>query len=337
MCRKIGTPFLIICMTWLLALIVVLQIVMIVFLVNKNNSGNVDQLRNDLQYLNKTIDSNFKHQQNLDEMKAERLDKNMYRTNQSFSELTEKVSALGEATKNMQIIGRDIAGLHTLLSAPKIRGNLGEHLLVDILKEHFPDNLIETQKKLKSGLVVDAVIKVKKDMMVAIDSKFPLENYKRIMEVGQDEEESNRHTKAFVRDVKKHIGDISGKYISPEDGTMDFAIMYVPAESVYFEITKHMDAELLKYALSSRVIICSPTNLFAYLQTILMGLKGMEVETRAKEIFKFVSALHKDLRNMRGELSTLNTHVSSSSKKITSIEASFAKMEDKVGEFVDIE
>jgi DNA recombination protein RmuC len=324
-------------MLWLLGLVVCLQVGMIVFLYNKLQSGEVGQLRSDLQYLNKTIDTNFKHQQNLDEMKSSRLDENLYRTNKSFSELSDKVSALGEATKNMQIIGRDIAGLHSLLSAPKIRGNLGEHLLMDILKEHFPENLIESQKRLRSGSVVDAVINIKKDLMVPIDSKFPLENYKKIMEVGNDEDTAKTHTRAFVRDVKKHITDISQKYISPDDGTMDFAIMYVPAESIYFEITKHMDAELLKYALSSKVIICSPTNLFAYMQTILMGLKGMEVETRAKEILKFVSTLHQDVKNLRSDMGTLASHISSSSKKIHSIDGSFAKIEEKVSEFVDIE
>lgn len=324
-------------MIWLIVLVVVLQVSMFVFLFFRSKDSSVDRIKNDLDYLNKAIDTNFKHQQNLDEMKSARLDESLHRTNRSFLELTEKVSALGEATKNMQVIGRDIVGLHSLLSAPKLRGNLGEHLLIDILKEHFPENLIESQYRMRSGNVVDAVIRIKKDLLVPIDSKFPLENYKKIMEVGNDEDTANTHLRAFIRDVKKHISDISEKYISPDDGTMDFAIMYVPAESIYFEITKHMDSELLKYALSNRVVICSPTNLFAYLQTILMGLKGMEVEQRAKEILKFVSTLHKDIKGLRSEMSTLANHISSGTKKIHAIDSSFAKIEEKVGEFVEVE
>lgn len=324
-------------MIWLIVLVVVLQVSMFVFLFFRSKDSSVDRIKNDLDYLNKAIDTNFKHQQNLDEMKSARLDDSLHRTNRSFLELTEKVSALGEATKNMQVIGRDIVGLHSLLSAPKLRGNLGEHLLIDILKEHFPENLIESQYRMRSGNVVDAVIRIKKDLLVPIDSKFPLENYKKIMEVGNDEDTANTHLRAFIRDVKKHISDISEKYISPDDGTMDFAIMYVPAESIYFEITKHMDSELLKYALSNRVVICSPTNLFAYLQTILMGLKGMEVEQRAKEILKFVSTLHKDIKGLRSEMSTLANHISSGTKKIHAIDSSFAKIEEKVGEFVEVE
>lgn len=324
-------------MIWLIGLVVVLQIGLIVFLFTKFERSDVSGLKNDFQYLNKSIDSNFKHQQSLDELKNARFDDNLHRTNRSFNELSEKVSALGEATKNMQIIGRDIAGLHSLLSAPKIRGNLGEHLLIDILSEHFPDNLIQSQYRMRSGNIVDAVIRIKKDLLVPIDSKFPLENYKKIMEVGNDEKTAELHTRSFVRDVKKHISDISQKYISPDDGTMDFAIMYVPAESVYFEITKHMDSELLKYALSNRVIVCSPTNLFAYLQTILMGLKGMEVEQRAKEILKFVSTLHKNMKEIRCNMSTLANHISSGTKKIHAIDSSFAKIEEKVGEFVEVE
>ncbi len=324
-------------MDWLLGVVVLLQIGVIFMLYTKLKEGDFSDLKNDLYKLNQSIDSNFKHQQNLDEMKNNRLDENLHRTNKSFSELTEKVSALGEATKNMQVIGRDIAGLHSLLASPKIRGNLGEHLLIEILKEHFPENLIESQKRLRNGQIVDAAINVKKDLFVPIDSKFPLENYKKIMEVGIDEDTAKSHTRAFVRDVKKHISDISQKYISPDDGTMDFAIMYVPAESIYFEITKHMDAELLKYALSNRVVICSPTNLFAYLQTILMGLKGLEVEQSAKEILKFVSTLHKDMKNLRSDMSTLGSHISSSSKKLHSIDGSLAKIEDRVGEFVEVE
>lgn len=323
----------------LLGLVVLVQFGFIFYLVSQTKNTSNDyakQLNNDIKYLHRLIDENFKHNQNLEEMKNNRLDENLHRTNKSFLELSEKVSSFSEIAKNMQLIGRDIAGLHNLLSAPKLRGNLGEHLLIDLLNEHFPKSIIESQKKLSNGTIVDAVIKLKGDQFVCVDSKFPLENYKKMMEVGLTEEEVDRNRRVFLRDVKKHISDISQKYIVPNDGSLDFAIMYVPAESIYFEITKHMDAGMLRYALDSKVIICSPTNLFAYLQTIVMGLKGFEIEEKAKEVFKFIMTLKKDITNLRSEFGVLGGHIASGAKKINSVENMFDQIDLKIDKFEQI-
>lgn len=292
--------------------------------------------KSDLLNVERQIGENFRHLQTLEEMKANRLDESLSRTNKSFVSMAEKVSALGEATKQMQVIGRDITGLHSLLAAPKLRGNLGEYLLIDLLKEHLPEKLFEVQKKLNSGVMVDSVVKLKSDLFVCIDAKFPLENFRKIIESGISEDELMRREKVFIRDVKKHINDISSKYIVPDEGSLDFAFMYVPAEGVYQEILKQLDSGLLEYAIEKRVFMVSPTSLFAYLQTVLLGLKGMEVQEKAKKIVEFVSTISKDSKNLLTEMEVLSGHLNSSSKKLQNVKSGLGKINEKIENFVEI-
>jgi DNA recombination protein RmuC len=221
------------------------------------------------------------------------------------------LGGLEEANRKIYEVGKDIASLQEILRAPKLRGGLGEFFLEDLLRQILPPDYFSMQHGFRSGDKVDAVIKLG-SALVPVDSKFPLENFRRIAEAVSDEER-NRAKKAFMADIKKHIDAIAGKYILPDEGTYDFALMYIPAENVYYETIIKDDAtedrSLCQYAMSKRVIPVSPNTLYAYLQAIVLGLKGMKIEDRAKDILRYLNRLQIDFSKFRDEFSLMGRHL----------------------------
>jgi DNA recombination protein RmuC len=221
------------------------------------------------------------------------------------------LGGLEEANRKIYEVGKDIASLQEILRAPKLRGGLGEFLLEDLLGQILPSQHFSIQYGFRSGEKVDAVIKLG-SCVVPVDAKFPLENFKRMLEAAGDEEK-NRAKRQFGIDVKKHIDAIAGKYILPDEGTYDFALMYIPAENVYYETIIRDGApeekSLCHYAMSKRVIPVSPNSLYAYLQAIVLGLKGMKIEDRAKDIIQYLSRLQGDFGKFREEFALIGKHV----------------------------
>ena len=221
------------------------------------------------------------------------------------------LGGLEEANRRIYEVGKDIASLQEILRAPKLRGGLGEFFLEDLLGQILPPQHYSMQHGFRSGEKVDAVVKLGQSL-VPVDAKFPLENFKRILQAASDEERS-RAKRQFHVDVKKHIDAIAAKYILPDEGTYDFALMYVPAENVYYETIIKDDSPddrgLSQYALAKHVIPVSPNSLYAYLQAIVLGLKGLKIEDRAKEIIRYLSRLHGDFAKFRDEFSLLGKHM----------------------------
>ena len=241
-----------------------------------------------------------------------------------LKEVGEKLGRLHEASQRIEKLAGEVTRLEDLLKPPKLRGTLGEMFLEQALAQVLPPGAYATQHPLGGGVVVDAVVFVQ-DRLVPIDSKFPLENYRRAREV-EDEGEKKRARQQFARDVKKHVEAIAEKYIRPAAGTCDFALMYVPAEAVYAEIAADgEEAALADYAASRRVIPVSPRLLFAYLSTVALGLRGIALQENAKEVHQNLADLSRLWDRVGGPLEKLGGHLANASKQYEETSRAFER------------
>lgn len=250
-----------------------------------------------------------------------------------IGDVSKQLGAVHEATKQVTEISKDISSLQDILRAPKLRGGMGELFLGDLLKQVLPPNRYEEQYRFKSGEKVDAVIKLKEGL-VPVDSKFPLENFKRLIEAKDDATKLSTK-KQFLRDVKKHVDDIRRKYILPDEGTFDFALMYVMAENVYYEIIiKDEDlgdeSSVFGYAIKNKIIPVSPNSFYGYLQTILLGLRGMRVEEQAQEILKNLARLEGDFERVMTDFTVMGKHLKDTFTKFEDTEKRLGKFDDKL-------
>jgi len=226
----------------------------------------------------------------------------------------------------MSEIGRGMQELQQFLQSPKLRGNIGEQVLKDLITQMFPKKSFNLQYTFKSGEKVDAAITTAAGIL-PIDSKFPMENFQK-MSKSKEAKEKSSFRRVFHRDIKKHIEDISKKYILPEEGTMDFALMYIPSESVYYEVVNEPD--LLDLAKKSRVYPVSPTTLYAHLQTILLSFEGQKVESRAREVFNMLRAIQKDYSKVDDNLSILQRHLNNAYNMMSNVLSSFTGLGQKI-------
>lgn len=224
-------------------------------------------------------------------------------------ELNSKLSTLEEANKKIFEVGKDISSLQEILQTPKIRGTLGELFLGDLLSQMLPKNRFHLQYQFKTGNIVDAAVIFPSDLLVCIDSKFPLENFRKLLDSSLTTIEKDRMRKIFLSDVKKHIDAISSKYILSDENTTDFALMYIPAENVYYEMIIKDESSILEYSFAKRVIPVSPNTLNIYLQTIIMGLRGLQIEQSAKEIMKELLSLRTTMQGIETHFDTLGKHL----------------------------
>jgi DNA recombination protein RmuC len=249
----------------------------------------------------------------------------------AVTEVHGQLGALGEATRRMEQVGREIAGLEQILRAPKIRGGFGETLLERLLAEILPSDAYRLQHGFRSGDKVDAAIVVA-GKLVPVDSKFPLENFRRM--IGESDEERRRQSRrAFLRDVRDRVDEIARKYIVPDEDTFEFALMYIPAENVYYEVILRDEAgedSLLGYSLGRRVVPVSPNSFYAYLQVILLGLRGLRIEQNAREILGLLGRLQADAARVREHFDTLGRHITNAKNKYDETTTSLARLEGKI-------
>jgi DNA recombination protein RmuC len=249
----------------------------------------------------------------------------------AVTEVHGQLGALGESTRRMEQLGRDIAGLEQILRAPKIRGGFGETLLERLLAEILPTENYRLQHGFRSGDKVDAAVVVA-NRLVPVDSKFPLENFRRMLEE-PDEERRRQVRRAFLRDVRGRVDEIARKYIVPDENTFDFALMYIPAENVYYEVILREESgedSLLGYSLSRRVVPVSPNSFYAYLQVILLGLRGLRIEQNAREILGILGRLQADATRVREHFDTLGRHITNAKNKYDEAATSLARLEGKI-------
>jgi len=261
---------------------------------------------------------------------------------QSMAEESRKVQgALGtltEQTRHIQELGKSMAGLEQVLKPPKARGGLGELLLESLLSQILPREHFEAQYKFKDGTVVDAVIRFK-DWLLPIDSKFPLENFRRHLDAANDADRLRTY-KEFTADCIKHVDKIGKTYIRPDEKTLDIAFMYIPAENVYYHILLPPEGfegkSVMEAAWEKKVIPVSPGTLFAYLQVILVGLRGMRVEEQARSIFEGLAKLRRHLEAFNEEYRKVGSHLSDASKSFEKSSGRLEKLGQQIpGEGVD--
>jgi len=257
---------------------------------------------------------------------GERLDN----TSRVVGEVQRGLGELREATAKVYEVGRDVASLHDILRAPKLRGGLGELLLGDMLAEVLPAAHFALQHTFRSGERVDAVVRIG-GSLVPIDAKFPLEDFRRLLEA-EDDDGRARSRKAFVARVRKHVDDIAAKYILPDEGTYDFALMYIPAEHVYYEaVIRDEERALAAYALERKVIPVSPNSFYAYLQAIVLGLKGLRIEARAQEVIGQLARLAGDLDKLRDEVRVLGKHLGNAIQAHAAADRRIERVTGKLG------
>jgi DNA recombination protein RmuC len=241
-----------------------------------------------------------------------KVDRRLESASQTTSRIHERLGKVDEATTQMLERAKDLARLEQALRPPKARGGFGELLLENLLRDRLPPSAYSMQHTFASGERVDAVVRVER--LIPVDSKFPLDNYNRVVEADTDDERTLAE-RQFGRDVKHHIDAIAAKYIRPDEGTYDFAFMYVPVEAVYYELACGKTGALLSYAHERRVFPVSPTTFTAYLQVIALGLRGMQIEQHAHEVMAYVAELSRDFDRFADDFDKIGTHLEHAQSK----------------------
>jgi DNA recombination protein RmuC len=312
--------------------------------IEKKEDGDqgLQLIQQQLNELTRTVDSKIAE---TNKQMGESLRFHSSQSNEIIRDVTEKLTKLDETNKQVVSFADQLQNLQDILKNPKQRGILGEYYLETVLKNVLPPGSYEMQYTFPDGNIVDAVVFVK-DKIIPIDSKFSLENYNKMV-AQKDPVEKKKLETVFVNDLKNRIQETS-KYIQPNQGTTDFAFMFIPHEAIYYDlitnkIGKGEDGESLveraggKY----RVIITSPTSFLAYLQTVLQGLKALQIEESAKEIIKRVEELGKHLKSyeayhakLGNTLSTVVNHYNASNKELRKVDKDVMRISGASPEFV---
>lgn len=316
-------------------LLVVVLISIFILISKKNNPEKKGEdiglklILEQINELNRTVDN--KIGENSKRM-HDSLEKQSTESFRIIRDITEKLTRLDETNKQVVSFADQLQNLQDILKNPKQRGILGEYYLETLLKNVLPVGSYQMQFPFADGTIVDAVVFVK-DRIIPIDSKFSLENYNRLIEE-KNPAEKERLEKLFKEDLKRRI-DETAKYVKPGEGTMDFAFMFIPHEAIYYDLlisqvgaVKVNTRDLVEYAFKEKhVIIVSPTSFLAYLQTVLQGLKALQIEESAKDIKKNVESLQKHLRSYQeyqeklgNALATTVNHFNSSNKEFKKID-----------------
>jgi len=290
-----------------------------------------NQLGSQLQQMMNSMNQNLSSTQN-------NITRQLDNSNRTIGEIHTKLGSLETSAKQIQDIGKDISSLQNLLKAPKLRGNLGEYLLEELLKQILPNANFQTKYNFKNGTQVDAIIKLGGNI-VPVDSKFPLESFQRLIEA-DNEERKKTFKKEFISSVKKRIDEIASKYINPAEGTFDFAMMYIPAENVFYETIindslTNKDYEILNYAMEKYVIPVSPNSFYAYLMALAFGLNGLKIEQEAKNIRGELSQIQLRFGKFYDEFSVVGKHLNNAVGKYNETAKSAEKINDQIGRITE--
>lgn len=257
--------------------------------------------------------------------------------NDQISSFTREATQIKEDLKRVQESVKDVSSFQEIFKSPKLRGQWGEASLEHILAQHFPQELYKIQHLFPSGEQVDAVLKLPNGRVLPIDSKFPLENFDKMTNVST-EVEKNFFKKSFLEDVKNKIIEISSKYILPSEGTTDFALIYIPAEAIYYEIINSLGKEMdvAAFAWSKKVILTSPNTIYLTLRTIEHWFKDTQITKQTQEILKKLAKVHQDSEKLMDDFRKLGSHLKNASGAYDDSEKRLSLLDDKVEKLVEI-
>jgi DNA recombination protein RmuC len=299
---------------YLLAALIIGAIALAVFLINKKLSQIEEKSKPD-ETLMEWLKTQQRDSQETSKQINERLDR-----------AARVISGVQKSIGEMSEIGRGMRDLQEFLRSPKLRGNIGEQVLKELLGQMLPKQAFNLQYSFKSGAKVDAAIKTGAGI-IPVDAKFPMENFRK-MTAAETEAEKKTHEKAFVKDVKKHIDDIAAKYILTDEGTIDYALMYLPSEAVYYEVVNN--STLFDYSGKKRVLPVSPMTFYAYLRAILMSFEGQKIEAKARQILSSLRAIQRDYNKMGDNLSVLSKHIQNSYNQMSNVLSGFTLLGQKL-------
>ncbi|PJE57768.1 MAG: DNA recombination protein RmuC [Candidatus Portnoybacteria bacterium CG10_big_fil_rev_8_21_14_0_10_38_18] len=316
-------------MTYFLYIIIFILLGIVLYLVfGKKEKGLADELKEIRKELVESREKNMESlQKQLEESGKIARDATIH-----IKDITAQLERVHADSQHVKDVKEQLGKLTDVLANPKQRGILGEYFLETLLKNVFQPNQYKLQYKFKNGEVVDAVIFIK-DKIIPIDSKFSLENYNRIVNE-KDPGRREELEKLLKQDLKNRIEE-TAKYIRPSEGTMDFAFMFIPSEGIYYDLlinqvgaVKISTYDLIEYAFKEKhVIIVSPTSFYAYLQTVLQGLRALQIEEKTKDILAGVEKLRKHLLNYNDFLAKLGTHLGTTVSTYNRAYKEFSKIE----------
>lgn len=258
------------------------------------------------------------------------LQSQLLKTNKAINERLDNaarvIRVVSKELGGMQEIGRQIQDFQEFLKSPKLRGNLGEQVMRDLLEQIIPKGNYSLQYTFREGQTVDAIIKNKRGI-IPIDAKFPLENFRRYVRAESAEKERLRRD--FRRDVRKHINDIAKKYILPQEGTLDFALMYVPSDAIWYELVMD-DADLNNYANNKKVLLVSPNSFYYFLKVIMIGLEGAKIEEATREILATLKGIRQDSGKFGKCLGVLSRHVGNAKNAMDTVNNEYTRLASKI-------
>jgi len=274
----------------------------------------------------------------LDELKENRqsVQKTSLAMHQQVQSFTQGITKLEEGVKGVNESLKDVVSFQDIFKSPKLRGRWGETSLESVLAGYFPKERYAIQHYFKSGEAVDAVLKLPNNLLLPIDSKFNWENFEKMVQA-EDEISKDGFRKSFISDVKKKIDEISSKYIIPAEATVDMALMYVPAEAVYYEIIHNVkEVDVSEYARKKKVILVSPNTFYSTLSAIHHWYRDVQITKQTKDIINRLSRIKTDSEKLQDNFRRLGKHISDASGAFDDSEKRLTLLTDRVGNIVEM-
>lgn len=307
----------------IIAAVIALGFGVVIAIINRKFKEFKDENKKDagLQMLNQSLQGMQARLDNTQRAISERLDK-----------AASVIGVVGKELGQLQEVGSQMRQFQEFLKSPKMRGGLGEQGLKDILAQSLPTQYFRIQHKFRTGDTVDAAIKIETGI-IPVDAKFPLENFNQMIKAAEGPEKI-LYQRQFKRDFKVHVDAIRKKYILPDEGTTDFAMMYLPSESIFFEVVNNQP-ELFEYAYHNKIIVASPSTFLYYLRTIMLGLEGKRIEQMSRQILQVLKTIKQESQRFGEDLGVLSRHIYNTKNSMDTVQTRYTRLQQKI-ETVDL-